>query len=366
MRLLAVDILSFVVSKFRKPRSLNTKLRRILIATPAHLGDAVILTAIIRALKDRIPTLEIEVLCGSWSKIIFQGHPGVSRIHCVDHPMCNRSEGSRQTKFTHYQGTLTLALKSLNQHPYDLAVLAYAFEPSFIPLLLRLQQSPPLVGFISAGYGSLLSKSYGHGPLDWHEVQHQAMLFETWLDSSLPAAHYRPWLPDYEYEVFPDEICDRSYVVVHPGTGSTAKEWPVKNWGAVIDFLLGQNRCVVVTGQGNREAEIAVKVAGGRRVINLVNRLTFPQFCRVVAKTDLLVGVDSVAGHVAAAYERPGVIVASGTSDIRRWHPLSEKVHVLTQPMSCSPCHSRPCATRPCITDITAGAVLDRIKKVLP
>lgn len=364
-RLITTDLLSFARSRIIKPAPIKTSLQRILLATPAHLGDAIILTAIIRAFKEKIPDLEIDVLCGSWAKPVFEDHPGVTKIHCVDLPLCNRSIDSEKLKFQQYKQTLAMALESLSDRRYDFAASVYAYEPSFIPLLSRLRPKTPLAGFVSAGYGPRLSKAYRQGPVGWHEIQHQAQLFEPWLGSVGPITQYRPWLSEYESEAMPDGINEQSYVVVHPGTGAPAKEWPTNHWAEIIDFLLARGGRVIVTGYGSRESELVDRIIGNRSVVNLVNRLNFRQFSRVVSKAELLIGVDSVAGHLAAAYGRPGIVIAGGTSDINRWRPLSNSSHVLNQAMPCSPCHSRPCAIRHCITGVTVDSVINCVKRIL-
>jgi heptosyltransferase-2 len=56
---------------------LPKKLNRILLVNPAHLGDVVISTALIREIKQKFPECKIDFLAGEWAVPILKGHPGI-------------------------------------------------------------------------------------------------------------------------------------------------------------------------------------------------------------------------------------------------------------------------------------------------
>jgi len=49
--------------------------RRILVANTAHLGDLVLATSVLPALKSAHPEAEIGFLCGGWNQPLAEGHP---------------------------------------------------------------------------------------------------------------------------------------------------------------------------------------------------------------------------------------------------------------------------------------------------
>src|ERR1043166_2531074 len=77
----------FATSKAR-PAAIS----RIVLGIGGHLGDAVLATAAFPMLRRALPHAEIGVVAASWTLPVFEGHPAVSRIHCMDHWRFNRSE----------------------------------------------------------------------------------------------------------------------------------------------------------------------------------------------------------------------------------------------------------------------------------
>ncbi|BDT74654.1 hypothetical protein PKF022_03190 [Polynucleobacter sp. KF022] len=295
-------------------------MQRILIANPAHLGDAVITTAVLRELKKQYPHLIIDVLCGSWSAPIFEAHPAVHKIYTLDLPMLNRRPISVQDKQLQYHLGYQQLKIELQKERYDLVASVYAYEPSYIPVVDRLLKAP-IVGFSSAGYGPLLAKSFNTAHFDWHEVQHQVKVLEDFLGEPKSLEDYQIWLE----QGIPTITGDMPYVVLHPGTGEPSKEWSIDGWQKVLNHLKMRNVRVVITGHGEREQKIAKALAEGVNGIvveNWVGRLSFKDFCQTIAGARLLISVESVAAHIASNYKVPTLIAAFGKTNLKRWQPL--------------------------------------------
>ena len=76
--------------------------RRILVASTAHLGDLVLATSVLPALKSAHPEAEIGFLCGGWNQPLAEGHPLVASVHSIDHWLQNRGGESLVRKFVRY------------------------------------------------------------------------------------------------------------------------------------------------------------------------------------------------------------------------------------------------------------------------
>lgn len=347
---------------FRSKIALPKNLTRILLVNPVHLGDIVISTALLRDLKQRFPECEVDFLVGQWGAPIMMGHPGIRRSYFINHWQANRGNETNRNKRKKYQQQVQQVASELSSNRYDAIFFLNSYEPSLISLFRQVQC--PLIGFISAGGGPLLS--YVGDSQAIHEVQIQASLFVPWLGRVRSANQYRPWLkPPLAIEVLMDQMgLMKPYVVIHPGSGNPAKEWPIENWMEVVEHLseLGWN--IVITGHGEREKKQA-DLLKWNRCTNLVGQLNFDQFAEVIARASFILCVDSVAGHIASAYDKDAVIIGNGLSKIERWQPLGKNSHLLVKQMPCSPCHSRPCAERPCITSVTPQMLFDRLPQKL-
>ena len=82
--------------------------------------------------------------------------------------------------------------------------------------------------------------------------------------------------------------------------------------------------------------------------------------------SNLLICNDSGAGHLAAAYNIP-VLVIFGKADPQAVKPLGNNVSIISHELDCKPCnqHICPLGTNECIKNITVDEVLDEVKKIL-
>lgn len=323
-RLALTDLGCLVRSWLQPPLPLPKVFEHILIANPAHLGDAVITTALIRALKTSNPAIKIDVLCGSWSKAIFENHPGVSDIYTLDMPALNRAKNTRQDKIAAYKSCFQELQKELKNKQYDLLASVYAYEPSYIPALCNLIKAP-IIGFSSAGYSPLLTRTYNTKDLPLHEVQHQAQILECMLGEYQDLSEYKLWLPKTEKPI----ASPKSYVVIHPGSGDSSKEWDIECWREVVRFVVAQNYPVVITGHGKREELLAREIIKDLKVENQVGKLSFAQFSGYIEHARLVISVDSVAAHIASAHDVSAITLTLGKTELHRWSPLGNRATFL-------------------------------------
>jgi ADP-heptose:LPS heptosyltransferase len=151
------------------------------------------------------------------------------------------------------------------------------------------------------------------------------------------------------------ERIGHDYVVVHPGTSSVMKEWPVQRWRALVCQLLAEGRTVICTGAGSRETAIVAEICANLEgVIDLCGQLNWQEFVSVIADASLYLGVDSVGAHIASAFSTPSVTVSAGTNHRALWHPMSQTAQVLSSTVSCAPCYrSRGCHSMTCVKEVS-------------
>ncbi len=357
LRLLLNDVFLWALGKAvaNPPPSIPPK--RILIANPAHLGDAIITLATINTIKSYWPDTEIDVLCGSWSNIIFSDHPSIADTYAIDFPELNRSPHSLWHKKDQFNASKEKTLSAIYLKNYDIIAIAYLYEPSCIPFLRQIFPKTYMIGFDSAGHSALLDHKTGPD-FERHEVINQLSLFSPWITINPDPYHHSAHLPRAIRPAVLDQLNSSPYIVIHPGTGNPAKEWPITHWNRLLQNLKERNYGIVLTGQGAREEQIATALDHDNIDVNLVGKLSFQEFTVTIAEALYIITVDSVSAHVAASSETPGIVISTGIANINSWHPLYRGIKTLTLPMPCSPCHTRPCSSRPCITQITPERVM--------
>ena len=122
------------------------------------------------------------------------------------------------------------------------------------------------------------------------------------------------------------------FVILHPGSARAEKFWEVDRWARLIEHCVEerQTKCVLTGGRSAMErTQIAsIKSSSRSEVIDLSGKTDLLTLAAVVRKARLLVTVDSAPMHFAAAWETPQVVLFGPTNPFH-WHPRSESALVL-------------------------------------
>jgi ADP-heptose:LPS heptosyltransferase len=358
----------------RSRASLPPQPRRILLANGAHLGDVLLSLSMLPLLRDAFPQARLGFLAGSWARCLLEGHPHLDWVHQVDHWKLNRSPLPQWEKLIRYRQTRQRALREIRANRYDVAMDLYYYFPNSIPLLWQ-ANIPCRIGYTSGGFGPLLT----HGR-DWRLQDRHVTDYHADLLIPLGLAERRlPWqaplLPGSEGslpralrgEVARAGLPATGFVVFHLGTAATLKEWALPHWRQLAERMIADGYALAFTGSAGVEQRKSEAIrAGLARCVNLCGRLAWQEFVAVVRQAGLLVGVDSVAGHVAAAVGTPGVIVSAGITSPAHWKPRGAPCRVLTHRVPCAPCYrSRGCPGMECVRHVGVGEVQGAVREML-
>ena len=346
--------------------------RVILLVQLDHMGDAVITSVMLPALRRRYPHASIEVLAGPWNRELFEAMPE------VDHVYVSRvNRFSRTGRLGWIMATLWWGL-ALRRRKIDLAIDVRGEFP--LAVILWLCGARQRVGWGAGGGGFLLTHSprYVH---DRPEVDSRlALLAELGIRPSAEEGPPRPaFRPTEQARRQVAQRLDRLAaegplegppVVLHVGAGTEAKQWPAEHWRQLAGRLVVEHgrQVVLVGGPGDRI--IARRIVGPEAWPGLADwtgRLGVVELAALVERAELLVGADSGPAHLAAAVGTPVVVLFSGTNRPRQWQPRGERVTVLRQPVECSPCHRHRCALtgHRCMGGLRPETVLAAVQRQL-
>lgn len=122
------------------------------------------------------------------------------------------------------------------------------------------------------------------------------------------------------------------YAVIHPGTAREEKYWLPDRWAEVAAHLENERGLRVVLTGADDPLERAHIAALKRRltvpVVDLVGRLSLLQTAAVIAGAEIVLGVDSMAMHLAAMFERPQIVLFGPTNPFQ-WRPRHEAAVVV-------------------------------------
>jgi hypothetical protein len=129
------------------------------------------------------------------------------------------------------------------------------------------------------------------------------------------------------------DLATQQLVVVHPGSGSQAKRWPMANFAALIETLAThpQVRIAIVAGYAEEGM-----MTGLLSLIHHVKPLVADNWpllptAGLIGQATVFIGNDSGLTHLAAAFGRPTVAIF-GPTDPEIWGPRG--AHVTIVPMA--------------------------------
>lgn len=286
------------------------RVRRVLLVRLRSIGDTVLMTPCISALKRWRPDVEVDVLLEPFCAPLLAAHPGVDRV--VE---ANRSAAGRAR-----------AAVRLRRRGYDAAI---NLNGGSTAALLALASGAPLrVGF--AGYRPawpancrVTSSHHVWGRADVHTVEHQLALVAgigVPVDAAGPTSLRVPAEDAARASARLEAAGLRpgAYAVFHPEASHEEKRWPAERFARLArEVELRHGLRAVAVG---RDPLLAAEAAGPGGVA--MAGLPLAETMSVVERAALFVGNDSGPAHVAAAFARPMVVVF-GPSNERLWRPWS-------------------------------------------
>lgn len=360
---------------FPKKKQLTFSPKRLLMGISGHIGDAILGTAILPVLKKQWPNCKIDVVASSWNAFIFDQHPLLNRTYKIDHWINNQSSIPFLKKICLFLRDRNFALKRIKQEKYCLSIDLSPYFPNYAILFWQANIGIR-VGYSSAGF----EKLYTHALFWKYENKHMVdyyfdllrligipKAYKVNLQLSLPkiktsvrVSLNQKWSSETEAQL------EQPYFIFHPGSRSTAKMWPYRHWKQLIQMLKPYPVHIVLTGKGEEERKQSELLCLHSKVINLVNLLNWEEYCLLCSYSIGLIAPDTVAGHVAAVYDKPTITLFSGINNYYHWRPYSKKNYLLFHKMSCMPCHRHQgCHNRECINLLSPIEVFRKLLLVL-
>ena len=137
---------------------------------------------------------------------------------------------------------------------------------------------------------------------------------------------------------------ERPVVIVHPGSGGSAREWPLESFARLAENLqLRKNVDIIVTGTPGEEERVreCIKLAGGRAV-SFAGLLGLKELAALIKSASLFVSNSTGPLHLAVAVGTPvlGFYPQITAMSAQRWGPYggASRVLVPDKPADCADC----------------------------
>lgn len=164
-------------------------------------------------------------------------------------------------------------------------------------------------------------------------------------------------------------------IVLHPNSADKLRlrKWPLERYQELTRKILAKypNAAIILTGGREERADLeSLKDISPTRCINLAGQTDFREFLALFDLADVLVSNDSGPTHFATLKDI-GVVCLFGPETPALFAPLGEKVRVVYNQLSCSPCLSilnhrfSACQNNLCMQGISVEQVNEQIQELL-
>jgi heptosyltransferase-2 len=365
---------------------------RILVVKLATIGDLLLATPALRALRESYPQAQLDLLVTPSSAGVLDDWDVINRVivldkYLFDHPKQLLTKPTNLLK-------LRPLLRELRGGHYDAVLLMHHLTLFFgrrkHQALMLATGAKYLVG-LDNGHGWFLNvkvPDQGFGAM--HEAEYCLAVAEAvggrtsekWLTMPLNDEQ-RQQARQLVFGDEPAEQAARPIIAMHPGSGgySTARRWSPERFAQLADTLYQDVGGQLLLVGGPEEAELHVQIMGmlksGVPVRSLAGKGKIQVTAAVLELADLFIGNDAGPMHLAAAVGTPTVAIF-GLSNSDAWGPYTgnrpgSKAIVVKQDLPCMPCFYRGhslgqqegCATRDCLATLGVDPVAVAARRLL-
>ncbi len=308
---------------------MNTNFKNILIVRTDRIGDVVLTTPAIKALRKAYPAARISILVTPATFDLVQGNPYLDEILVDD----------RSFKHKGLMGFGRL-VGELRSRQFDLSIIFHTKRR--YNLACAVAGIPVRLGYKNDKFGALLTrpvKDTRHLGQK-HEAEYCLDVLKCIgvdyhdLDMFVPLQkEAEAWALPFMAE---NNLHSDGFIIIHPGASDPDKCWPPRHFSSLINSLLERYSLKILLVGSSQTVGLAQSILKNVRyhseVLDLTGKTSLAQMASLLRRSRLLISNDSGPVHIAAGVgthvislflrNQPGI-------NAQRWKPLGSKGYIL-------------------------------------
>lgn len=337
--------------------------RSVLIVRLRSIGDTVLATPSLFALKRFLPNARVDILLEDWVAPVLEGFEYIDNIITL-------KRGSTT-------GRAAVA-RQLRAARYDVAYNLHGGTTS--TLLTRASGATHRVGYSTYQYGRLHNHLSPPSSVLWdrektHSVEQQlALLGWTGVPvtdrpaTRLAVTDQAAAKISARLEAAGFDKSSKPLAVIHPAAAFDTKQWATDKFARVAEHLESRGLSVVaITAQSESHLAERLREQTPTPLLTFTD-LSLPEVTALLSQARLFIGNDSGIAHIAAAVATPSVVIF-GSSNTAHWRPWAKApAEIVIEEMECQPCHGYFCEKfeQPeCIRRVPVDRVVAAVARVL-
>ncbi|HZO99386.1 MAG TPA: glycosyltransferase family 9 protein [Terriglobia bacterium] len=349
----------------------GSKTPRVLILRAGAIGDTLMATPVVRALRRSLPEAFLTFICSRTAYDVLRFNPHLDQVV----PLALR----------HLPGWLSLEkwrmIRALRQLSFDWALVLES-HPSFLRLAQK-SKARRLIAYGAQSEGDRLARAEFDPRL--HSIENHlraAASLGVKPAGTAMELHYPSAFDECVARRLAELRVDPGarLVGIHAGWGgrrqklnqTRLRSWPAHRFAQIVQHLAKTPGIRVILTGSRLDQELTRYIAdlAGVPALNLAGTLSLLELAALIRRLNLFITVDSGPAHMAAALGTP-LLVLWGPGILAQTAPLAGTgpVRVLDHHVHCAPCYGTPlmktCQDNICMKEITAQEAIAAAEAML-
>ncbi|MEK6967028.1 MAG: lipopolysaccharide heptosyltransferase II [Nanoarchaeota archaeon] len=318
-----------------KNRKLPSNPQNIVIMRSGGIGDVLMSTPLVKAIRLQFPNAKITYLVGEWSSDAIKGNPNVDKVMTYDDNIIFKQDKQEVKKL----------IERIKEEKFDLAfILDKAWQWNVLAFMAKI---PFRLGFDRKGEGFACNISVPFDGKKYELEYYRDLAHIAGVEEAPYEMQFYITKKDGQKaeQLFKKHKLSKNRTIAlipggakNPGQELPEKRWPPHLYGRLADELLSKKWQIVILG-GKTDEEICNSVIRNMKrktAVNLCGKLSLGQSAAFMQNAKLAVTHDSGPMHLAAAMHTP-LVAIFGPTDPMRFAPLSARIVQDTR--LCPPCY---------------------------
>lgn len=351
-----LKLLNKITISNNKNKEPNFKIpEKALIVMPNFIGDAILLTPIIRNLRLNFGrNCVIDVICRNNIAQLLCTLPYIDKFHLKE------DFENQKIQFLRKQNYDTIFI--INHSPFW-SIAAYK-EKIKQRVALNLKRigvdNKPFLATHTINSTELFD--------DKHQLEVNMNILKD-LNLSIFNKHLEIRLTDNDIQKAKSLLIniDKPNVLINITCGSPGKCWSADKWIDIIKYLDNKGYNLVVAGvKDDKDKYYKLEQQSGVKLINLCGQTNVRETIALYRQMNLIITTDSGPAHMAGIAKTPNIVVIYGPTNMKQWKPIApfSNLKQIALNLKCRPCITRSCLHKKCLNDLDSQLVIDAIEKM--
>jgi len=342
----------------------HPQMEKILIIQTAFLGDVILTTPLLKAVKTIYPESSLSFLLIPETKEVLANNPWLDEIIVYD----------KRKKDKGIANFFSL-VKRIRKKNFDRALIPHRSLRS--ASLCYLSKIPQRIGFDRSAGASLFTQKIKYQK-NLHEIERNLSLLEE-----IPVNDFK----DFSPELFPtkedfirvEEFLrnhrsedDKRIIAIAPGSIWATKRWLPERFAQVADLLIKELKAKIIFLGSKEDEQLCYQISDLMETDPAIaaGKMSFLQSAALISKCSVILSNDSAPVHMASAKGIPVVEIFGSTIPQFGFAPYGNKNVIIEKPLYCRPCgiHGKnKCPEKHfrCMKEITTQEVFEVVKSVI-